>query len=371
MPPDDATHMRAALALAQRGLGECWPNPSVGCVITRNGRVIARARTAPGGRPHAETQALAAAGPGAQGATAYITLEPCAHHGHTPPCAQALIAAGIARAVIALPDPDPRTNGAGIAQLRAAGIQVETGLLEPQAAHLAEGFLRRIRDHRPLVTLKLATTLDGRIATHSGESQWITGPQARRAAHALRASHDAIMVGVGTILADDPRLTCRLPGARTTPLVRVIADSHLRTRLTSAILSTAHDQPTWFLTRPGSDPDRIRAVTSCGAEVIEVPPGTMGIDLPHALRRLAERGLTRLLVEGGAHLAAALLRDDLVDRIAWFHAPAMMGGDGFPAVQAFGVRTLADMPRFAPSLHAPGALALSPDTLTLLERHPG
>ena len=360
----DTAHMRAALALAARGLGECWPNPSVGCVIVQHGRVIARARTAPGGRPHAEAQALALAGEAARGATAYVSLEPCNHTGQTPPCTEALIAAGIARVVIGAGDPDPRVDGAGLARLREAGITVETGVLQPEAARISEGFARRIRDHRPMVTLKLATTLDGRIATHAGESQWITDVLARRAAHALRAEHDAIMVGAGTVAADNPRLTCRLAGARTRPLLRIIADSHLRTALTSCILATARDQPSWFLTRPGCDPDRIRAIESCGAEVIPCAPGTAGVDLADALRRLGERGLTRLLAEGGSHIAAALLRADLVDRIAWFHAPAVLGGDGIPAVQAFGVQTLSQLAGFRRVETRP----LGPDLLTLLER---
>jgi diaminohydroxyphosphoribosylaminopyrimidine deaminase/5-amino-6-(5-phosphoribosylamino)uracil reductase len=356
--------MRAALALAARTLGECWPNPAVGCVIVQNVQVAGRGHTASGGQPHAETQALAAAGAAARGATAYVTLEPCAHTGQTPPCTQALIAAGIARVVIALSDPDPRVNGAGIAQLRAAGIEVTTGVLEYDAYRVAEGFLRRIRDNRPLVTLKLATTLDGRIATKSGESQWITGTLARRAGHALRATHDAIMVGAGTVLADDPQLTCRLPGARTRPLVRVVADSHLRTPLTSALLATAHEQPTWFLTRASADPDRARAVESCGGAIIPCQPGEPGVDLRDALQGLAARGITRLLVEGGAHIAAALLRADLVDRIVWFHAPAVMGGDGWPAVQAFGVEHLTHMPVFK----RVSSQSFGDDTLTHLDR---
>ena len=356
--------MRAALALGARGLGECWPNPSVGCVIAHGPRVIARARTAAGGRPHAETEALAIAGPAARGATAYVTLEPCNHTGHTPPCAEALIAAGIARVVAATVDPDPRVDGAGLARLRQAGLQTELGLLRPEADRLLAGFAHRIRRFRPLVTLKLATTLDGRIATGTGESRWITAPLARRAAHALRAEHDAILVGAGTIHTDDPALTCRIAGARSRPLVRVIADSHLRTALASTVLTTAATIPTWFLTRPGNDAACIQAMVACGAEIIETPAGAVGVDIAAALTQLGQRGLTRVLVEGGGHLAASLLRADLVDRIAWFHAPAIMGADGLPAVQPIGIATLAAMPRFARIDQRP----LGPDTLTVLER---
>ncbi|MBX6375722.1 MAG: bifunctional diaminohydroxyphosphoribosylaminopyrimidine deaminase/5-amino-6-(5-phosphoribosylamino)uracil reductase RibD, partial [Acetobacteraceae bacterium] len=244
--------MRAALALARRGLGNAWPNPAVGCVLVRDGRVVGRGWTQPGGRPHAETEALRRAGPeGARGATAYVTLEPCSHHGRTPPCCDALIAAGVARVVVALQDPDSRVNGRGIARLRAAGIAVETGLCEAEARAINAGFIRRIHLGLPLVTLKLATTLDGRIATATGESRWITGPEARREAHALRARHDAVLVGSGTVLADDPDLTCRLPGMAKTPVLRVVADSRLRTPPAARLVATARQVPTWIVTRPG------------------------------------------------------------------------------------------------------------------------
>ncbi|HVY16925.1 MAG TPA: bifunctional diaminohydroxyphosphoribosylaminopyrimidine deaminase/5-amino-6-(5-phosphoribosylamino)uracil reductase RibD [Rhodopila sp.] len=342
----DLAHMHAALALARRGLGTTWPNPSVGCVIVSHGRVVGRGTTRPGGRPHAERVALAMAGQQARGATAYVTLEPCCHTGRSPPCTDALIEAGIARVVAATGDPDSRVNGQGLAQLRAAGVVVETGLLKAEADDVLLGFYTRVTQGRPMVTLKLATTLDGRIATGSGESQWITGAEARRVAHALRGNHDAVMVGVGTVLADDPALTCRIPGFRPSPVVRVIADSHLRTSLTSRLVVTARETPTWFLHRNGADAARRRAFADVGATLIEVPPGTAGLDLAAAFRALGTAGLTRVLVEGGGQLAAALLRADLVDRIAWFHAPAIMGGDGWPAVQAFGIDKLATMPRF-------------------------
>lgn len=360
----DVLHMRAALALARRGLGNTWPNPSVGCVIVRDGRVVGRAVTAPGGRPHAEPQALAMAGAAARGATAYVTLEPCCHHGRTPPCTDALIEAGIARVVIALRDPDPRVNGEGVGRLRAAGVAVEEGVLADEAREVAEGFCAAIRLGRPMVTLKLASTLDGRIATGSGESQWITAEPARRAAHALRGRHDAVMVGVGTVMHDDPDLTCRIEGFKPVPMVRVVADSHLRTSLTARLVSTARAAPSWFLTRPGADPGRRQAVEAAGARVFEVPGGPAGIDIAAGLAALAKAGITRLLAEGGAQIAGALLRAGLVDRIAWFHAPAVMGADGWAAVQGFGVRHLADMPRFVPVASAP----VGADMLTELRR---
>jgi diaminohydroxyphosphoribosylaminopyrimidine deaminase/5-amino-6-(5-phosphoribosylamino)uracil reductase len=344
---NDPSHMRAALALARRGLGNCWPNPSVGCVIARqDGRVVGRAVTAPGGRPHAEPLALEMAGEAARGATVYVTLEPCCHHGRAAPCTDALIAAGVARVVVAARDSDPRVDGQGIARLREAGIAVEEGLLRAEAEDVNAGFFTRLRLGRPLVTLKLASTLDGRIATRGGESQWITGPAARRVAHALRGRHDAVMVGVGTVMTDNPDLTCRIPGYKPVPQVRVVADSHLRTPLMARLVATARDSPTWIAVRDGADAERARAMTEAGVTVLEVAAGAAGVDLAAALAALARRGLTRVLVEGGAQLAAALLRDDLVDRIAWFHAPGVMGGDGWPAARAFGVTALADMPRF-------------------------
>jgi diaminohydroxyphosphoribosylaminopyrimidine deaminase/5-amino-6-(5-phosphoribosylamino)uracil reductase len=343
--------MRAALSLARRGLGTTWPNPSVGCVIVRDDRVVGRGTTAPGGRPHAEPIALDMAGEQAKGATAYVTLEPCCHWGRSPPCTDALIAAGISRVVVAATDPDRRVNGQGLVKLRDAGIEVEAGLLEAEALETLIGFNHRITRGRPMVTLKLASSLDGRIATHGGESQWITGTPARRLAHAMRGRHDAVMVGVGTVLSDNPDLTCRIPGFRPpasnpTPNVRVIADSHLRTPLTSRLLASAGEIPTWFLLREGSNLARENAFATIGAKLIKVPGSSAGVDLRAAMTALGAAGLTRILVEGGGQLAAALLRDDLVDRIAWFHAPAIMGGDGWPAVQAFGVERLDQMPRF-------------------------
>src|SRR5579862_7078692 len=217
----DLMAMRGALSLARRGLGNTWPNPAVGCVLVREGRVVGRGWTQPGGRPHAETEALARAGRAARGATAYVTLEPCCHHGRTPPCADALIAAGLSRVVAAIEDPDPRVAGGGLARLRAAGLDVESGLCAAEAAEINAGFLSRLRLGRPLVTLKLATSLDGRIATASGESRWITGGPARERAHLLRATHDAILVGTDTVIADNPELTCRLPGLAGHSPVRV------------------------------------------------------------------------------------------------------------------------------------------------------
>lgn len=361
---DDEAHMRTALALARRGLGSTWPNPSVGCVLVRDGRVVGRGVTAPGGRPHAEVVALAMAGGLARGATAYVTLEPCNHHGRSPPCTDALIAAGIARAVIAMVDPDPRVDGSGIGRLRAAGIPVATGLLEAEAEVLQAGFLTRVRHGRPLVTLKLATTLDGRIATGTGESRWITGPEARRTAHALRGQHDAILVGIGTVLIDNPDLTCRLRGYRRTPDLRIIADSRLRLDLSSHLVSTARETPTWMLHGPGIEPARCAVLEEAGVRLIEVGTDSAGIDLAAAMQALGQAGLTRLLVEGGARLAGSLLRAGLVDRLAWFHAPGVMGGDGLAAALGFGRGPLDAMPRFERT----GMRAVGADVVTELRR---
>ena len=342
----DLSHMRAALALARRGLGTTWPNPSVGCIVVQDRRVVGRGTTAAGGRPHAEPTALAMAGERARGGTVYVTLEPCCHWGKSPPCTEALIAAGISRIVVAATDPDPRVNGQGLAKLRSAGIEIEAGLLEAEAQETLIGFSHHVTLGRPMVTLKLASTLDGRIATHGGDSQWITGTPARRLAHAMRGRHDAVMVGVGTVLADNPELTCRIPGFRSTPVVRIIADSHLRTPLTSRLMTTAANIPTWFLLREGTNLAREEAFVDIGAKLIKIPGAKAGVDLVAAMTALNAAGLTRILVEGGGQLAAALLRADLVDRIAWFHAPSIMGGDGWPAVQAFAIEALDQMPRF-------------------------
>jgi len=361
---EDIAHMRAALALARRGVGNTWPNPSVGCVVVKDGRVLGRAVTAAGGRPHAEPVALVMAGTASRGATVYVTLEPCCHHGRTPPCTDALIAAGVARVVIAARDPDPRVDGQGVARLRAAGVTVDEGLLRDEALEVLAGFATRVRLGRPLVTLKLATTLDGRIATRSGESKWITGEAARRAVHALRGRHDAVMVGVGTALADDPDLTCRLPGFRPNPTVRVVADSRLRTPLTSRLVRTASDAPSWFLARAGIEDLRREAFMAAGARVFSIPGAEAGIDLAAGLAAMGREGITRVLVEGGAQLAAALLRADLVDRMIWFHAPSVMGADGLAAAQAFGVQALAGMPHFERSF----AMPVGADMLTEFRR---
>ena len=333
--PRDSAFMLAALTLAARGLGRVWPNPAVGCVLVKDGRVVGRGWTQAGGRPHAETEALARTGERARGATAYVTLEPCAHHGVTGPCCDALIEAGIARAVIALEDPDPRVSGKGIARLRAEGVEVATGLCREQAAELNRGFLSRVTKGRPLFTLKLATSLDGRIATRTGDSRWITGEEARARAHLQRATHDAVLVGSGTVLADDPDLRCRLPGMADRSPVRLVADARLRVPADARLVRTARDTPTWILTTEHADPTKRALLAGAGVETIDLSSDIEGRLEPVAMARaLASRGLTRVLLEGGGTLAAAFLRADLIDRLAWFTAPKIIGGDGTAAVGA-------------------------------------
>jgi diaminohydroxyphosphoribosylaminopyrimidine deaminase / 5-amino-6-(5-phosphoribosylamino)uracil reductase len=343
----DQNAMRAALALARRGLGTVWPNPAVGCVIVNRGKVVGRGWTQPGGRPHGETEALRRAGLAARGATAYVSLEPCCHWGQTPPCVDALIAAGVGRVVVALEDPDPRVAGEGLCQLRAAGLAVETGLGAEEAAEINAGFFSRLRLGRPLVTLKLATSLDGRIATRHGESQWITGPPARERAHALRAVHDAIMVGSGTVLADDPQLTCRLPGLGHRSPVRVVIDRRLRIPPAMRLIADAREVMTWVVTSTSAVSEQRQELCDRGVTVIDIDPAPGGhVDLSAALAALGDRGITRLLVEGGGRLAAALLRARLVDRLVWVHAPMLIGDDGIPGVAGIGLDVLADAPRF-------------------------
>lgn len=351
MPPPspeiDQRWMRTAIDLAAPGLGGTWPNPSVGCLLVKDGRVLARAVTGPGGRPHAETEALRIAGPAARGATAYVSLEPCAHVGRTPPCADALVRAGVARVVIACPDPDPRVSGRGVQLLRAAGLEVTEGVLRQEAERDHAGFFSRVRRGRPMVSLKLATSLDGRIATATGESQWITGPQARAFGHYLRATHDAIMVGSGTGLADDPALTCRLPGLAERSPVRVILDARLRLRPDASLMTTAWQVPTWLFTAPDHDKATARILIDQGVRIEQVPAAsTGGVALLPVLARLAERGITRLLVEGGAVLAASLMREHLVDRLYFLRAPLLIGGDGVAGLAPIGVRHLDDARRW-------------------------
>lgn len=333
--------MALALRLGRRGLGNVWPNPAVGCVLVRDGRVVGRGWTQPGGRPHAETEALARAGGLARGATAYVSLEPCAHHGATPPCTDALIRAGIARVVAAATDPDPRVAGAGLRQLSEGGVRVDLGLGRAEAEAANQGFFLRMTEGRPLFTLKAAASLDGRIGTRTGDSRWITGPLSRSLAHRLRASHDGLLIGSATALADDPSLDCRLPGLAERSPVRIVVDGRLRLPDTSALVRTAARIPTWVVTLLAADGDRKDRLTDRGVRLIEVDPDPAGHpDARATAGALAAAGLTRVLIEGGGTVAASFLRAGLVDRVAWFQAPLILGGDGTAAVGEVGVATV-------------------------------
>ena len=341
---DDLDYMRNALTLARRGLGQVWPNPAVGCVLVRDGDVVGRGWTQPSGRPHAETEALARAGERASGATAYVTLEPCSHQGKTPPCAQALVDAAISRAVIAVTDPDPRVDGGGLEMLTEAGITVDLGLCAEEAALINAGFFCRLSKKRPYVTLKCASTIDARIATHSGDSQWITRDAARSAGHLMRATHDAVLVGSLTAMQDNPSLTCRLPGLESRSPVRIVVDGRLQLPLTHNLVMTAKDVPTWMVTlRPksGDQASRRDAYVGAGVKIIEIDPDQDGHpDLAQALGRISDSGITRLMVEGGGQVAASFISARMVDEIVWFRAPCIIGGDGLPALAGIGVNEL-------------------------------
>lgn len=342
----DDDFMGVAVALAARGAGQTMPNPSVGCVIVRDGRVLARARTSNSGRPHAEAGALSALNGRATGATAYVTLEPCSHHGQTPPCAQALIEAGISRCVIARLDPDPRVSGRGVAALKAAGIEVVTGVMAETATETLSGYLSRQTLGRPEVLLKLATTLDGKIATSAGESRWITGPDARRMVHLMRSRSEGVLIGIGTALADDPMLDVRDMGAIAQP-IRIVLDSRLRLPATSRLASTAKDHPLWLMHGPTAPTKNRETLTQAGANLIEVPTTRDGeLDVPAALNLLAAKGMSTVLCEGGAGVAATLLRDGLADQLAVFTAGKAIGAEGIGAIGPLELNALADAPKF-------------------------
>jgi len=339
--------MRAALALARRSLGRTWPNPAVGCVIVKDGVIVGRGRTRDGGRPHAEVDALAQAGEAARGATVYVTLEPCSHHGKSPPCADALVGAGVAKVVSALQDPNPQVNGAGHERLRRAGITVEVGEGAKEAAEINAGFLLREVEGRPLFHLKMATSLDGRIATASGESKWITGPAARADGQRLRALHDAIVVGANTVAADDPELTCRLPGLESYSPIRIVLDSKARMSSGSKLALTANRTPVWLICTRQAPAGARDALQAKGVEVIEVGSNAQGrVDVAAVAQELGRRKLTRVLIEGGGEVAAAFLGAGLVDRVTSYRAGLLLGADSRSAVAPLGLQKLGFAPRF-------------------------
>jgi diaminohydroxyphosphoribosylaminopyrimidine deaminase / 5-amino-6-(5-phosphoribosylamino)uracil reductase len=350
-PTDDARFMALALALGTRGLGRTWPNPAVGAVIVRNDGagpvIVGRGWTQPGGRPHAETEALQRAGEAARGATLYVTLEPCSHHGKTPPCADAIVAAGVARVVSAMVDPNPEVSGAGHWRMAEAGLVVEVGVGAEEAARAHAGHIRRVRDGRPHVLLKLAVSADGKAGLAGRRPAAITGEPARARVHALRAISDAVLTGIGTALADDPLLTCRLPGMAERSPVRVVLDSSLRLSLHSRLVAGAGETPLWVMGGDDSPAERERALQQRGAEVLRAPSAAGQLELPAVLRQLAGRGITRLMVEAGPTLAAAFLTADLVDEAVLLRAPVLIGTDGIDALEGLPLATLTRSPRLA------------------------
>jgi len=334
----DARFMALALSLGRRGLGRTWPNPAVGAVIVKDGVIAGRGWTQPGGRPHAEIEALRRAGEAARGATMYVTLEPCSHHGKSPPCADAVIAAGISRVVSALEDPNPEVAGAGHGRLRAAGIAVDIGVGAEAARHDHSGHIRRMGDGRPHVMLKFAISADGKAGAAGGKPVAITGEAVRDRVHLLRAESDAIMIGIGTALADDPMLTCRLPGMAKYSPVRIVADSMLRLPVQSRLAETAYETPVWAIAGVKAPQQAENALLAHGVEVLRSPESAGRLDLKDALGLLAAKGITRLMVEGGPTLATAFIEADLVDGAVLFHSPKTVGADG---VEALASRTMA------------------------------
>lgn len=327
----DNAYMRTALELSKRGLGKTSPNPSVGCVIVKEGHIIGRGWTSDGGRPHGEVNALLQA-KDPRNATVYVTLEPCAHHGNTPPCAEALIEAGVSKVFIAASDPDSRVSGKGVEILQNAGIEVIEGLMQEEAKLINQGFLLKITDQRPLITVKIASSLDGKIAKNEGEKCWVTGPEARMRGHLYRANHDAILVGINTVLIDDPMLDCRVPGLLHQSPIRIVLDSHLRILTTNKICDTANKIDTWVMTL-SDDVEKIARLEAKGVAVIKVDENEEGqVSLKHVISILAKRGITRLLSEGGAQVNASLVRTKLVDRIIWFKSTESIGEMGVNAL---------------------------------------
>ena len=362
----DQRYMQLALALGRRGQGRTWPNPAVGAVVVKDDLIVGRGWTQPGGRPHAEPEALKRAGEAAQGATLYVTLEPCSHFGKSPPCVDAVIASGISRVVSAIEDPNPEVAGKGHAKLRAAGITVDVGLCAAEAARDHAGHFRRIRDKRPHVIFKLAVSADDKIGAPGHRPIAITGDMARTKVHLLRAHCDAILVGIGTVLSDDPLLTCRLPGMESRSPVRVVLDRALRMPGDSRLVHSARATPLWVVTSETAEAATATKLGAAGAQVIRVPTDLAkpGLDLRGVLHALAEKGITRLMVEGGARVASSVVAADLADEIWLLRGPATVGADGVPALDALPLAAITQSPAF--SVRA--SEALDKDTLTVYER---
>jgi diaminohydroxyphosphoribosylaminopyrimidine deaminase/5-amino-6-(5-phosphoribosylamino)uracil reductase len=362
----DQRFMQLALTLGRRAQGCTWPNPAVGAVVVKDGVIVGRGWTQRGGRPHAEPEALARAGEAARGATLYVTLEPCSHFGRSPPCADAVIAAGIARVVSAIEDPNPEVAGQGHARLRAAGITVDVGLCASEAARDHAGHFRRVRDKRPHVILKLAVSADDKIGAAGRKPIAITGEAARTRVHLLRAQSDAILVGIGTVLADDPLLNCRLPGMEARSPVRVVLDRALRMPGNSRLVHSARETPLWVMTSDFAEAPAAMKLGAAGAQVMRVASTTSppGLDPLAVLRALSEKGITRLMVEGGARVASSFVAAGLVDEVWLLRGPGAIGAEGVPALDALPLAAITQSPDFK----VRASETLQKDTLTIYDR---
>jgi diaminohydroxyphosphoribosylaminopyrimidine deaminase/5-amino-6-(5-phosphoribosylamino)uracil reductase len=367
-PDADERYMALALELGRRGLGRTWPNPAVGAVLVRRDAegtaIVGRGWTAPGGRPHAETQALERGGEAARGATLYVTLEPCSHYGQTPPCADAIIAAGVGEVVSALEDPNPQVAGSGHRRLTAAGVAVRSGVGAAVARRDHAGHIRRMQEGRPHVTLKLAVSADGKVALAGRRPAAITGEVARQHVHRMRAANDAVMTGMGTVLADDPLLTCRLPGMAERSPLRVVLDSKLQLGHDTRLVATARAAPVWVMTTAGAAKARGQALREVGIGVLEVPEAAGRLDLAATLQRLGELGITRLMVEAGPILTSGLLGADLLDEVVLLRGPGIIGPDGIDALENQPLTALTQSPR----LQLMRTEGLGTDTIEVLVR---
>ncbi len=369
MSTSDNYFMKSALAMARRGLGRTWPNPSVGAVIVRPGEppeLVARGWTMPGGRPHAESVALEKAGQRARGCTLYVTLEPCAHHGKTPPCVDSIINAGISRVVCSAHDPDPRVASTGIEKLRQAGLQVVEGVLAKQAEHLSLGHVLRVTNKRPLVQLKLAVGSDGLVSRGDGSPVWVTEEEARAHGHLLRAHCDAILAGRGTVETDDPELTCRLPGMGDRSPVRVILDSRLRIKEDSKLVASMNEAPLWVFCSMQSDKKAASTLEAAGVNILQVDQDGDGVLNPvSVLEELAGRGITRLLIEGGPSVAESFWKLGLIDEIYLYQGIKPAGKAGLKVLSETGLEVIVNSPSFT----LEETRALGPDSLSFYRRH--
>ena len=339
----DERWMRLALSLGSRGSGQTWPNPFVGCVIVKDSLVVGRGFTQKSGRPHAEIVALAQASSHAKDSTVYVTLEPCAHTGKTPPCVDNLIKAGVKKVVIATIDPDPRVAGQGIKILKDAGVEITLGVLKEEAEQAHSGFFSRLNKKRPFVSLKIATSIDGRIATQTGNSKWLTGPESRQFVHYLRATHDAILIGRGTAETDNPRLDVRGFGKDINQPVRIVIDSDVKIDVNSNLASTANDVPLLIC---HTNKTNFTDISGTGAVSILCNRSDSGVDLENAMEQLAQYGLTRVLCEGGGKLGAALIKANLVDELILMQAGLAIGSEGTASLGKMDISTLNDAPNF-------------------------